>query len=48
VEKGRAPDQLLAARIKNDPGVMGNVSFPLKRDDIELTRTIYPYPAAPR
>ncbi len=48
VEKGRAPYQLLAARIKNDPGVMGNVSFPLKRDDIELTRTIYPYPAAPR
>lgn len=48
VEKGSAPDELAAARIKNDPGILGNVYFPLKPADIELTRTIYPYPAPPR
>jgi hypothetical protein len=48
VEHGQAPDAIVAARIKNDPGLMGNVYFPLPAADIALTRIIFPYPTPPR
>jgi feruloyl esterase len=48
VERGRAPDELKAARINNDPGIVGIVYFPLKADEIEMTRPVYPYPEVAR
>ncbi|MDX2145143.1 MAG: tannase/feruloyl esterase family alpha/beta hydrolase [Rhodospirillaceae bacterium] len=48
VERDRAPGEIIAARIKNDPGILGNVYFPLKADEIEVTRPVYPYPEVAR
>jgi feruloyl esterase len=48
VENGSAPDELIAARIADDPGIVGNVYFPLDPTSVELTRPIYPYPDVAR
>ena len=51
VEQGRAPDMVLATRLKDEAAAKylpTGYSFPLAASEVEFTRPVYPYPAAYR
>ncbi|MCB2108013.1 MAG: tannase/feruloyl esterase family alpha/beta hydrolase, partial [Rhodobacteraceae bacterium] len=48
VERGVAPDELTVYKLRSDPGMLGTVFFPVDTGDVEMSRPVYPYPAAAR
>lgn len=48
VEKGIAPDQLIAYKLKNDPGAFAAVHLPPQDNDVEISRPVFPYPDVAR
>lgn len=49
VERGQAPDQVLAAHVTNpDSEARGSLEFPLPAEQVDFTRPIYPYPVVTR
>jgi feruloyl esterase len=43
VEQGKAPDELIAYRLKRKAGYSA-ATFPIAQDEIEFSRPVYPYP----
>lgn len=48
VETGTAPDQLIAYKLKKDPGTFAAAHLPPANNDIEMSRPVYPYPEVAR
>lgn len=48
VEKGQAPDVMIGAHTKPEPGAMRSPRFPVHAEKIEFTRPHFPYPAQAR
>ncbi|MEQ9111134.1 MAG: tannase/feruloyl esterase family alpha/beta hydrolase [Rhodospirillaceae bacterium] len=48
VETGEAPDQLIAYKLKADPGAFAAAALPPSPDNIEMSRPVYPYPDVAR
>ena len=48
VEKGQAPDVMIGAHAKAEPGAMRSPRFPVPAEKIEFTRPHFPYPAQAR
>lgn len=48
VETGTAPDQLIAHKLKNDPGPFEAVHLPPEPQEVGMSRPVYPYPQVTR
>lgn len=48
VEKGEAPDQLIAYKLKKDPGNFSAAYLPPSNKDVAVSRPVYPYPKVAR
>jgi feruloyl esterase len=48
VEEGKAPDQLVAYKLKVDPGDFAAAALPPSPDNVEISRPVYPYPDVAR
>lgn len=48
VEAGTAPEQLIAYKLKQDPGDFAAAHLPPKNEDVGLARPLYPYPDVAR
>lgn len=48
VEDGEAPDQLIAYKLKKDPGDFAAAYLPPAKKDIAVSRPVYPYPNVAR
>jgi hypothetical protein len=48
VEEGAAPDQLIAYKLKNDPGFGAAVHLPPESGNVDMSRPVYPYPDVAR
>lgn len=48
VEEGTRPDQLIAYKLKQDPGDFAAAHLPPRDLDVEMSRPVYPYPDVAR
>ncbi len=48
VENGEAPEQLIAYKLKQDPGSFAAAHLPPANEDVEMSRPLYPYPDVAR
>ncbi|MBT5240090.1 MAG: tannase/feruloyl esterase family alpha/beta hydrolase [Rhodospirillaceae bacterium] len=48
VENDEAPEQLIAYKLKNDPGNFAAAHLPPADEDVEMSRPLYPYPDVAR